>query len=85
MKCYVKEILDLPHITGANPPKVAEFFVKLTHCVQALETMRKPSQISGNMSMTLEKLFGIWEDSVGTDPDWESRDFVQLVEATKKG
>ena len=39
VKCYVKEILDLPHITGANPRKVAEFYEKLTHCVQALETM----------------------------------------------
>ena len=25
IKCYVKEILDLPNITGTNPRKVAEF------------------------------------------------------------
>ena len=74
MKCYIKEILDLPHITGANPRKVAEFYEKLMHCVQALETMGKLSQISGNVSMTLEKLSGIRGDLVRSDPEWESSD-----------
>ena len=64
VKCYIKEILGLPQITGANPRKVAEFYEKLTHCVQALETMEKLSQISGNVSMTLEKLSGIRGDLV---------------------
>ena len=40
-KCYVKEILNLPNITGANPRKIADFCDKLTHSVQALETMGK--------------------------------------------
>ena len=81
IKCYVKEIIDLPHITSSNPRKVAEFSEKLTYCVQALETMNKLSLINGNVSMTLEKLSGIRGDLVHTDPDWEAWDFVKLVES----
>ena len=80
----MKEILDLPHITGTNPRKIAEFHEKLTHSVQALETMGKLNQISGNVSMTLDKLSGIRGDLVRTDPEWESWDFGKLVEAIKQ-
>ena len=78
-KCYIKEILDLPQISGANPSKIAEFCEKLTHSVQALETMGKLSQISGNVSMTLDKLSSIRGDLVRTDPGWESWDYLSLV------
>ena len=84
MKCYIKEILDLSQISGANPRKIAEFCEKLTHSVQALEAMGKLSQISGNVSMTLDKLSCIRGDLVRTDPDWESWDYVKLVEAIKQ-
>ena len=84
IKCYVKEIIDLPQITSSNPRKVAEFSDKLTYCVQALETMNKLSLINGNVSMTLEKLSGIRGDLVRTDPDWESWDFVRLVESLRQ-
>ena len=52
--------------------------------VQALEAMGKLSQISGNVSMTLDKLSSIRGDLVRTDPDWESWDYVKLVEAIKQ-
>ena len=55
-KCFVKEILDLPTISGTDPRKIAEFCEKLTHSVQALETMGKLSNVKGNVSMTLDKL-----------------------------
>ncbi len=84
VKCYVKEILDLAHILGTSPHKIADFHEKLTHCVQALETMGKLSEINGNVSMTLEKLAGIRGDLVRTDSDWESWDFVKLVEAVRQ-
>ena len=74
----------MPHITGTNPRKIAEFREKLTHSVQALETMGKLNQISGNVSMTLDKLSGIRGDLVRTDPEWESWDFGKLVEAIKQ-
>jgi hypothetical protein len=37
---YVREILELPYITIANPCKIAEFSEKLTYCIQALDTLR---------------------------------------------
>ena len=70
IKCYMKEILDLPNVTGTNPRKIAEFHDKLSHSVQALETMKKLHEINGNVSMT--------------DPEWESWDFVQLVQALRQ-
>ena len=42
VKSFVREILDLPHITSANPKKIGEFSEQLTYCVQALQTMKKP-------------------------------------------
>ena len=84
IKCYVKEILDLPNVTGTNPRKIAEFHDKLSHSVQALETMKKLHEINGNVSMTLDKLAGIRGDLVRTDPEWESWDFVKLVQALRQ-
>ena len=83
VKCYVKEILDLPTITGTSPHKIAEFYEKLIHCVQALETMGKLEQISGNVFMSLDKLSGIRGDLVRTDLEWKSWDFIKLSEAIK--
>ncbi len=80
----MKEILDLPNVTGTNPCKIAEFHNKLSHSVQALETMKKLHEINGNVSMTLDKLADIRGDLVRTDPEWESWDFVQLVQALRQ-
>ena len=52
VKCYVKEIVQLPYITSANPREIAEFYEKRSHSVQALETIGKLDLISGNVSMT---------------------------------
>ena len=43
--------------------------------------MGKLSQISENVSMTLDKLSSIRGDLVRTDPGWESWDYLKLVEA----
>ena len=84
VKCYVKEIVELPYITCANPRKIAEFYEKLFHSVQALETIGKLDLISGNVSMTLDKLSGIRGDLVRTDLEWETWDFRNLTEALKQ-
>lgn len=84
IKAYVKEIMDLPHIQGANTKKISEFSEKLFYCVQALETMKKLSKVNGNVPMTLDKLSGIRGDLVRTDPNWEQWDFVQLAQAVKQ-
>ena len=51
------------------------------YAVQSLETMGGLEQVNGNVALTLEKLPGIRGDLTRTDPDWESLDFVKLVEA----
>ena len=84
VKSYIKEIMDLPHVTSASPNKISEFSEKLSYCVQALDTMKKLDQVAGNVSMTLDKLPGIRGDLVRTDPDWESWDFVKLTEALRQ-
>ena len=81
VKSYVKEIMELPYIPNANPKKIGEFSERLNHCVQALQTMNKISQVDGNVSMTLDKLPAIRRDLVRTDPDWEKWNFAQLSEA----
>ena len=80
----MKEIVELPYITSANPRKIAEFYEKLSHSVQALETIGKLDLISGNVSMTLDKLSGIRGDLVRTDPEWKTWDFRNLTEALKQ-
>ncbi|XP_046841042.1 uncharacterized protein LOC124435137 [Xenia sp. Carnegie-2017] len=84
IKAYIKEIMDLPHIYGANPRKIAEFSAKLNHSVQALETLGKLKDVQGNVSMTLGKLPAIRGDLVKNDPEWESCDFSKLTEAVRQ-
>ncbi|XP_046864613.1 uncharacterized protein LOC124459129 [Xenia sp. Carnegie-2017] len=84
IKAYIKEIMDLPHISGANPRKIAEFSEKLNHSVQALETLGKLKDVQGNVSMTLDKLPAIHGDLVRNDPEWESWDFSKLTEAVRQ-
>ncbi|XP_067039928.1 uncharacterized protein [Acropora muricata] len=83
VKAYTKEILALPSIPSASPKKIGEFSEKLTHCVQALQTMNKLEQVNGAVSMTLDKLPAIRGDLVRTDPGWESWDFSKLSEAIR--
>ena len=80
----MKEIVELSYITSANPRKIAEFYDKLSHSVQALETIGKLDLIGGNVSMTLDKLSGIRGDLVRTDTEWETWDFTKLTEALKQ-
>jgi hypothetical protein len=78
---YGKQISELPHITSANPKKIGDFYEKLSHSVQALETMGRLDRISGYVSMMLDKLPAIRGDLVCTDPEWESWNFVNLTDA----
>ena len=83
VKAYIKEILDLPSISSANPRKIGEFSEKLTYCVQALQTLNKLEQVNGAASMTLDKLPAIRGDLVRIDPSWESWDLAKLSEAVR--
>ena len=39
--------MNLPHISGANPKKIAEFSKKLNYSVQALETLKRLKDVQG--------------------------------------
>ena len=81
IKAYTKQILELPVIPNVNIKKIHEFYDTLMYAVQSLETMGGLQQVNGNVSLTLEKLPGIRGDLTRIDADWESWDFVKLVEA----
>ena len=64
IKAYMKEIFELPVMTGTNPKAISDFSEKLTYCVQALQTLNKLEQVNGVTLMTLDKLPGIRGDLV---------------------
>ena len=80
INAYVKEITELPHITGNNYQKIHEFYLKLNHAVNALQTLSKLERVEGNVIQTLNKLPGIKGDLVRNDKEWEEWGFVKLLE-----
>ncbi len=76
-----KQILELPVIPNVNIKEIHEFYDTLMYAVQSLETMGGLQQVNGNVALTLEKLPGIRGDLTRTEPDWESWDFVKLLES----
>ena len=80
VNAYVRSIMSLPVIYGANPNKVSQVYEKLCSSVQALETMGKLGEVNGYVRMTLNKLEGITGDLVRADDDWQEWKFHQLVE-----
>ena len=53
VKAYVKEIIDLPYTTTANPRRILEFYEKLSYNLQALEKLKQLNQVNGMLSLTL--------------------------------
>ena len=83
VKAYVKDILELRNISGNHPRKIHQFYDRLVHDVQSLETMGKLSEVNGNVSLTIDKLSGIRGDLVRNDGDWQTWDFLKLCDALK--
>ena len=81
INAHVQTIMNLPHIKGANPHKIHEFYAKLLPSVQALESMNKLREISGYCRATLDKLEGIRADLTRLDDNWQEWGFPQLVTA----
>ena len=81
VKAYVKEILELPYTSTGKTKRIHEFFDKLSHSVQSLETLKSLHEVNGMVSLTLEKLR---RDLVRNDPDWETWDFVKFTEALRQ-
>lgn len=81
----MREILVLPYTPTANPKRIHEFFDKLSHRVQSLETLKQIKKVNGMVSLTLHKLPNIRGDLVRNEPEWESWDFVKFFEALRFG
>ena len=81
INAHVQTIMNLPHIKGANPHKIHEFYAKLLLSVQALESMNKLREISGYCMATLDELEGIRADLTRLDDNWQEWGFPQLVTA----
>ena len=76
---HIKQIMNLPNITGNNSTKVNEFYETLAVNVQAIRTMGKLEAINGYARLTLDKLAGIRADIVREDKNWKEWAFPELV------
>ena len=79
VNAYIKNIMELPIITGANPRKVKEFYKQLRFNVQILETLGRLGDVKGNVRCTLDKLKGIKADLVRGNEgskDWGFKDLM---------
>ena len=84
VNAYVKNIMELPVITGVNPRKVKEFYKQLRYNVQSLDTLERLGDVKGNVRSTLDKLKGVKADLVRGNEGWRDWDFKDLLRELKK-
>ena len=84
VNAYVKNIMELPVITGANPKKVKEFYKQLRYNVQSLDTLERLGEVKGNVRSNLDKLKGVKADLVRGNEGWRDWDFKDLLRELKK-
>ena len=82
---HMQCIIALPTIQGSQPPRIHEFYEKLSSNIQALDTTGKLREINGYVRVTLDKLPGIIADLVRLDDDWQEWTFPQMLETLRKG
>ena len=70
--------------SGASKHKIHEFYDQLLSHVQALDTLGKLNQVSGNVRMVIDKLDGIRADLTRTDTCWKEWTFHDLLEAIRQ-
>ena len=79
----MKDILELPKVSGNQRQKIDQFYERLLYNVQSLETLGILNKMNGNVALTIYKLPGIRGDLVRNVEDWQSWDFLQLWAALK--
>ena len=84
VNAYVKNIMELPVITGVNPRKVKEFYKQLSYNVQSLDTLERLGDVKGNVRSTLDRLKGVKADLVRGNEGWRDWDFKDLLRELKK-
>ena len=80
---HMQRIIALPTIQGSQPPRIHEFYEKLSSNIQALDTMGKLREINGYVRVTLDKLPGIRADLVRLDDDWQ--EFKEQLRQSAEG
>lgn len=83
VNAHIQKIMSLPTIHGTTRPKIHEFYDELLCHVQALDTLGKLGNVTGNVRLTLDKLEGIRSDITRTDSKWKEWDFHKLLEALR--
>ncbi|XP_048583882.1 uncharacterized protein LOC116607340 [Nematostella vectensis] len=81
---YIKNIMDLPVITGTSPRKVKDFYRTLRFNVQSLETLGRLHDVRGNVRGTLDKLKGIKSDLMRGCYGWRDWGFNDLLQQLKR-
>ena len=56
LNSYIKSIMELPVINGANPKRAKEFYKELGFAVQSLDTLGRLADVKGNVRSSLESL-----------------------------
>lgn len=84
VNAYIKNIMELPIIAGANPRKVKEFYKQLRFNVQSLDTFGWLADVKGNVRCTLDKLKGIKADLVRKNEGWKHWGFKDLLTELQK-
>ena len=83
MSQFVSLACVLTSYQWSQPWKIHDFYEKLLFNVQALETLRKLTEINGYVRMSIDKLEGIRGDLLRTDDKWREWDFPKFVEALR--
>ena len=81
VRAYVKNIQELPTITGRKVNKIHEFIKNLSYNIQSLETLGKLSQSLSMVRGVIEKLPGIKAELVTNQVGWQHWGFADLLKA----
>ena len=81
VRAYVRNIQELPTITGRKVNNIHEFIKNLSYIVQSLETLGKLSQSLSMVRGVIEKLPGIKAELVTNQVGWQDWGFADLLKA----
>ena len=81
VRAYVRNLQELPTVTGSQPSKIHPFCQTLNYNVQSLETLGKLSQCLSMVRGLLDKLPGIKAELVNNKPGWQDWGFTELMQA----
>ena len=84
VNAYVRNIMRLPVVDGADPKRINDFLKQLRYNVQSLETLGKLADVKGNVRSILDKVKGIKADLVRGNEGWQEWNFNDLLRELKK-